>query len=122
MTPGTGPEAVITVTRWPTSTAGSHVADLAHEEHAGAVDVLHDQADLVDVADERDARAAAGVHGRERVAEPVAAHVRELARRLAPDLCRGSLVARWADRAQQTVQQDARTRVDALLRHAPKDS
>ena len=57
-------------------------ADLADEEHAGGVDVLDDQADLVDVADERDARPAAGVHGRERAAERVAAHIRELRRRL----------------------------------------
>ena len=37
--------------------------------------MLDDQADLVDVADERDARAAAGVDGRERIAERVSANL-----------------------------------------------
>ena len=44
--------------------------------------MLDEQADLVDVPDERDARAAAGIDRREGVAERVAAHVCELACRL----------------------------------------
>ena len=97
-------------------------ADLADEEHAGGVDVLDHEADLVDVADERDPRGAARVDGRERAAQRVVAHLCELPRRCPPDLGGRSLVARGPDCAQQTVQQDARTRVDALLRHAPNDS
>jgi hypothetical protein len=54
-------------------------ADLGDEEHARGVDVLDDQADLVDVADERDARAAARIDGGEGVAENVAAHLCEFA-------------------------------------------
>jgi hypothetical protein len=96
--------------------------DLTHEEHSAGVDVLHDQADLVDMTDQDHARAATGVHGRERAAERVAAHVGELGGCRPPDLCRGPLIARGPDCAQQTVQQDARARVDALLRHASKDS
>ena len=97
-------------------------ADLTHEQHARRVDVLDDQADLVDMADERDARAPAGVDRRERVAQRVAANLGELRGCAPPDLCRRPFVARGPDRAQQTVQQDARPRVDALLRHAQKDS
>jgi len=97
-------------------------ADLPDEEYAGGVNVLHDQADLVDVPDERDARAPAGVHRRERAAQRIAAHVREFPCRFAPDLGCRPLVARGPDCLQQTVQQDARRRVDALVRHAPKDS
>ena len=84
--------------------------------------MLDDQADLVDVADERDARAPAGIDGRERIAEGVAVNLCELARGLPPDPRRRPLVARRPDGAQQTIQQDARRRVDALPRHAPKDS
>ena len=61
MTPGSAPAASRERDALADQHRGVPGADLPDEQHPRGVDVLDDQADLVDVADERDARGAAGV-------------------------------------------------------------
>ena len=89
-------------------------ADPDETQEAAVLDVRDDQADLVDVADDRERAAAAGPgHSRGGTAHHVAADVLgEAARGVAEGRGRGGLVARRAGSGQQRAQ-DGRDRHDA---------
>ena len=88
ITPGTAPSRVASSTRWPTSTCGSQPPTPVKRRKPVVVDVRDDQPDLVDVADDRERRAAAGAgHARGGAAHDVpstsSANVRAASRKAA---------------------------------------
>ena len=70
-TPGTAPSRVSTSSRWPTSTTASQPPTAGEPQEAVVVDVVDDQPDLVDVADDRQQRPVARAATRATLAPPV---------------------------------------------------
>ena len=69
------------------------------------IDVVDDDADLIDVAGEHDRRTTVALHFREAVAGDVAAHLRELLRLVAPDFGGRGLEARRSGSVEQLLEE-----------------
>ena len=100
-TPGTAPSRASTRTRWPTRICGIPAADRGEVEKALLVDMGDHEADLVDVADDREQRLGlVAADRRHRGADPVELWVGER-RRLPPDRARRLLIAGGGGRGEQ---------------------
>ena len=115
-TPSTSPPRPRNRMRWPTSTCGSHPPIGDGIDEAVVVDVLHDDADLVDVAVEHDRRRAARIDLGHAVARDVGRDTLGEGRRLfAPDARGGPFEARRSGRVEQALEERQRARAQHVI-------